>query len=251
MEITDHIRSLAGSLGIIDFGVAAASAWDDDELVSKLIPEAQRPLSIMRGARSVIVIGIPVQRAILATAPSVYYSEHYKTLNMMLDLAGQRIAMELDNMGYPSVFVSRDGYQGIEGLRKDPSSFFSHRHSAYLAGLGSFGVSNMLLTERNGPRIRFTSIITTADLKKDKPSKKKLCTECMRCRTECPDAAVAPDLYPKGITDKLRCVERSATLRNEGRSPCGLCIFACPVGKDVNDHLPTDEAVKKIRSYSR
>ena len=251
MELTERIVSLARSLGIVDIGIARAGAWDDDALVSKIIPKDERPKALMRNSRSVIAIGIPMQRAILATAPSVYYFEHYKTVNSMLDHAAQRIAMELNNMGYDAMFVSRDGYQGIEGLRKDPSSFFSHRHSAYLAGLGSFGVNNMLLTKKNGPRIRFVSVITTAELNYNGPIKEQLCIKCMKCRKECPDDAVASGMYPNNITDKKRCVERSATLRNEGRSPCGRCIYVCPVGTDVNDNIPTDDAIKYIRSYGR
>jgi epoxyqueuosine reductase QueG len=251
MELNEHIRSLARSLGIVDIGSADASAWDTDVLVSKIIPENERPRSLMQNSRSVISIGIPVQRAILATAPSVYYSEHYKIINSVLDNASQRIAAELNILGYPSIFVSRDGYQGIEGLRKDASSFFSHRHAAYLAGLGTFGMNNMLLTEKNGPRIRFTSVITTVDMRHNSPSGKKLCTECMRCRTECPDDAVAYAMYPKGLTDKRRCVERSAILRDAGRSPCGRCIFVCPVGKDINENVPTDEAIMNVQRYGK
>jgi epoxyqueuosine reductase QueG len=169
----------------------------------------------------------------------------------MLDQAAQRIAMELHILGYPAIFVSRDGYQGIEGLRRDPSSFFSHRHSAYLAGLGTFGVSGMLLTENNGPRMRYTSIITTAELDHNVPMKKQLCTRCMRCTKECPEGAVTKGMYPDEITDKKRCVEYSAVLRAKGCSPCGRCLFVCPVGKDVHDPLPTDDAIANIRKYTK
>ncbi|MDR0198281.1 MAG: epoxyqueuosine reductase [Methanomassiliicoccaceae archaeon] len=251
MDLTERIRSLARSLGIVDIGVAGTGAWDTDELVSRVIPKDERPLSLMRGSRSVVVIGIPMQMSILATAPSAYYSEHYRTVNSMLDHAAQRIAMELQIEGHAAAFVSRDGYQGIEGLRKDASSFFSHRHAAYLAGLGTFGVSNMLLTEKNGPRIRFTSVITTAELIHNGPSKVQLCTRCMRCGNECPENAVAAGMYPNDITDKQRCVEYSAILRAEGRSPCGRCIFVCPVGKDLDDPLPTDDTIRHIRSYTK
>jgi len=251
MDLTDHVISIARSLGIVDIGTADAGAWDNDALVSKMIPRDERPKALMNGARSVIVIGIPTQRTILATAPSAYYTEHYRTLNSMLDHAAQRIAMELNILGYDAMFVSRDGYQGIEGLRKDPSSFFSHRHSAYLAGLGTFGMNNMLLTEKNGPRIRFTSVITTAELRCGRPMKKQLCTKCMRCTNECPENAVPSGAYPESITDKRKCVEYSAILRSKGCSPCGRCIFVCPVGNDTDGPLPTDDAIRHIRSYTK
>ncbi|MCL1984726.1 MAG: 4Fe-4S binding protein [Methanomassiliicoccaceae archaeon] len=247
--LMNAIRSTARSLGIVDIGVANAEAWETDGLVGTIIPENEHPSSMLEGSRSVIVIGIPVSRAILATAPSSYYSEHYRTINSMLDHASQRIAMELEIEGHTAAFVSRDGYQGIEGLRKNASSFFSHRHAAYLAGMGTFGISNMLITKKNGPRMRFTSVITTAELPYGGPLKEGLCTECMRCVSECPQNAVVPEGYPTGITQKQRCVEYSAILRSKGCSPCGRCIFVCPVGEDINGHLPADETIKHIQTY--
>ena len=249
-DLMDRLTSLARSLGIVDIGVADVKAWETDPMTASIF-ESERPVSLMIGARSVIVIGIPVQRSILATAPSAYYSEHYRTINSMLDHAAQRIAMELNIRGYEASYIPRDGYPGIEGLMRDPSSFFSHRHSAYLAGLGTFGVNNMLLTEKNGPRIRFISVVTTAELPYGKPIKKPICTECMRCRTECPADAVASELYPNGISEKKKCVEYSAVLRKRGCSPCGRCIFVCPIGKDVNDSLPAEDAIAHIRSYTK
>jgi len=249
-DLMDRLTSLARSLGIVDIGVADPKAWETDPMAASIF-ESERPTSLMIGARSVIVIGIPVQRSILATAPSAYYSEHYKTINSMLDHAAQRIAMELNILGYEASYIPRDGYPGIEGLMRDPSSFFSHRHSAYLAGLGTFGINNMLLTEKNGPRIRFISVVTTAELPYGKPMKRKLCTECMRCNTECPADAVASEMYPKGISEKKRCVEYSAILRKKGCSPCGRCIFVCPVGDDAGGPLPTEDAVAHVRSYTK
>ncbi|MDR2866695.1 MAG: epoxyqueuosine reductase [Methanomassiliicoccaceae archaeon] len=250
-DMMERIRATARSIGIVDIGVADADAWNTDAMVSKIILECERPSSLMQGARSVMVIGIPVQKTILATAPSPFYAEHYRQVNLMLDLAAQRMAMEIHGTGHAAIYVSRDGYQGISGLRKDPSSFFSHRHAAYLAGFGTFGLNNMLLTEKNGPRIRFTSVITTAELPSGKPMEKQLCTICMRCVDECPQGAVASSMYPKKITDKQKCVEYSAVLRSQGRSPCGRCIFVCTIGKDTNDPLPTDDAIANIRRFTK
>jgi len=247
-ELIRDTTLLARSLGIADIGVADARAWGKDRMTES-IPKTQWPSSLMQGARSVIVLGIPVERTILATAPSVYYSEHYKTINSILDHAAQRITMELRIMGHQAIPVPRDGYRGIEGLRRDPSFFFSHRHAAYLAGMGTFGISNMLLTKKNGPRIRFVSVVTDAELPYASPIKDSICTECMKCTAECPCGAVGSETYPAGITEKQRCVEFSAPLRDRGHSPCGRCIFVCPVGEDANGPLPTDEAIKRVRSY--
>jgi epoxyqueuosine reductase QueG len=54
----------------------------------------------------------------------------------------------LNNEGFPSIWIPRDGYGSISILKEKPIAFFSHRHAAFLAGLGNFGINNMLLTEK-------------------------------------------------------------------------------------------------------
>lgn len=115
------------------------------------MPEEFYPQSIYPEARSVIVIGLPVSLPVLETSPSIYYRELYNTINSLLDQHTYRLAAFLTQLGHPSIFVPRDGYFGIRALLKNPVAFFSHRHAALLAGLGNFGVNNMLLTPEYGP----------------------------------------------------------------------------------------------------
>jgi epoxyqueuosine reductase len=119
-----------------------------------------RPGAIYPGTNTVIVIGIPVSLPVLETSPSIFYHELYKTINTMLDQSSYRISIMLNRLGYPSIALPRDGYGSISVLKENPVAFFSHRHAAYLAGLGNFGVNNMILTPGYGPRVRFTSIFT-------------------------------------------------------------------------------------------
>ncbi len=69
----------------------------------------------------------------------------------------------LNQKGYPSIYLPRDGYGDIKVLLKKPLAFFSRHHAAYLAGMGSFGQNNMILTPEYGLRVRFTSIFTSAE----------------------------------------------------------------------------------------
>ncbi|MDN5356949.1 MAG: hypothetical protein AB7D42_00565 [Candidatus Methanomethylophilaceae archaeon] len=144
-----------------------ADGRDTDPLVSSTVPPKRRPKSLMPGCRSALVIGVPVQKCIIDRPPSIWYREHYRVLNAYLEMAAERAVLEFERNGVSAVSIPRDGYLGVKGLRKSPSAFFSRRHSAYLCGLGTFGMNGMILTEGYGPRIGFVTVLTDALLPKD------------------------------------------------------------------------------------
>ena len=174
------------------------------------------------------------------------YKEHYKTVNLRLDALALDIATMLDNEGYDAVPITRDGYHGIRGLKESPSSFFSHRHAAYLAGLGTFGINHTVLTETHGSRVRFASVVTSADLTAESPMFENVCINCNKCVDVCPVDALTDEPYPGGF-DKFLCVDRSDELAKEGIAPCGLCIAVCPVGRKVPP--PMEDFREKVQSY--
>ncbi|MCE8422687.1 MAG: epoxyqueuosine reductase [Candidatus Methanoperedens sp.] len=237
MELKKELLRKCKDLGIPLVGMAPVKLWRSppDDLPNKLfpwIPEKFWPQSIYPEARTVIVIGLPVPLPIVETAPSIYYHELYKTVNSMLDQRAYEIANFLTEKDHPSIYLPRDGYGDVKILIEKPFAFFSHKHAAYLAGMGSFGQNNVLLTPEYGPRVRFTSIFTEAEIKPDMKKCKDLCIRCLLCVKNCPVNAI-PEKgdFPPPV-DKRLCAERSTKLRDEYRSPCGICIKVCPVGKD-------------------
>lgn len=250
-SVDEILRGLFVGLGIRVFGYASVSSWGTDPIVSRRVALASRPSSIMKAARSVIVIGIPISPVTIDTAPSIAYAEAYRTVNLMLDQATQRITMELLAHGYDAMPVPRDGYQGLEGLRESPTAFFSHRHAAYLAGLGTFGENNLLLNPEYGPYIRYSSVITSAPLPAGCPMNAEVCIHCGNCSISCPAGALTRGTYPDNITDKTKCIDRSAELRSRGISPCGQCISSCPIGRGHGRHSQRPESLELIRSYQK
>jgi epoxyqueuosine reductase len=230
-ELKITIKRRCEELDIPLAGFAPADRWDNPPF-EPWVPEEFRPRAIFPEAKTVIVIGLPVNLPIIETAPSIWYYELYRTVNTLLDIDGYRIASFLNNEGFPSVGVPRDGYGSITQLKERPLAFFSHRHAAYLAGLGNFGINNTLLTKKYGPRVRFTSIFTAADIPPDSIMEDSLCTRCMRCVNACPVKAIGAEGYPTGLIDKKACATRSEALSKRYISPCGLCIKVCPVGED-------------------
>lgn len=228
-------------------GCAPVGRWEDPALNPDM-PEAFYPRSIWPEAVSVVVIGLPVHLPALETSPSIWYREEYKTVNSLLDQYTYRLAEFLNAQGYPSVSVPRDGYGDVSVLEDTPYAFFSHRHAAYLAGLGNFGVSNMLLTAQYGPRVRFGALFTAAPLPSDPVIETPLCTRCMNCVHSCPVHALNEGDYPDSRTDSAKCARYSRHLAQHYRAPCGVCIKVCPVGEDRRHYRREDTGIYQERA---
>jgi epoxyqueuosine reductase len=234
-------------LGIKIVGFASIERWSNPpetlpNTFKEWIPPEYWPQNIYPETKTVIVIGLPIPLPIIETTPSIYYHELYKTVNHLLDEKAYEIADYLTSNGYPSLYLPRDAYGSIDQLIKKPFAFFSHKHAAYLAGLGSFGQNNVLLTPEYGPRVRFTSIFTTAHIKGDPLKNIDYCTHCHQCAISCPIQAInreTGEYFPPPV-NKISCAEYSKKLRKNFKSPCGICIKTCPVGADRETYRRTD-----------
>ena len=248
MDPDNIIREFGIRHSIPLIGVASISRWKTP-LFDPWIPEDFFPEHIFPGTRSVIVIGLAVDLPVLETSPSIWYRELYKTINSQLDQYTMQMASLLNQAGYPSVFVPRDGYGSISVLLRNPVAFFSHRHAAVLAGLGTFGVNNMVLTRKYGPRIRFGSVFTTAEIPSSPLIDEDLCIHCNLCVDCCPTRALKDGDYPQTLTDKQSCATYSASLNTRFISPCGICIKVCPVGTDRIHFGRMDSGIYKTGTH--
>ena len=246
-ELKQTLLATCQKMDIPLIGFAAVDRWEDPSLNPDM-PEAFYPQSIWPEAASVIVIGLPIHLPALETTPSIWYREEYQTVNALLDQYTYRLAEFLNQRGYPSVSVPRDGYGNVSVLEENPYAFFSHRHAAYLAGLGNFGVNNMLLTPQYGPRVRFGAVFTTALLPSDPVMTTPLCTRCMNCVHQCPVHALNEKDYPDGLTDTAKCARYSQHLATHYRAPCGVCIKVCPVGEDRASYAREDTGIYQERT---
>lgn len=243
-HLKSEIKARCVRLDIPIMGVASVDRWEDPPFLPWM-PEEFYPESILPEARSVIVLGLPITLPILETTPSIHYHELYRTVNSILDQQGYLLSNMLNERGHPSIWIPRDGYGSLEVLKHNPIAFFSHRHAALLAGLGTFGINNMLLTKEYGPRVRFVSVLTSAELPSDPIMEKELCIRCMRCVELCPTKALIEGYYPQALTIKDRCTAWSDSLHKKSTSPCGICIKVCPIGEDREFFGRSDPAIYK------
>ena len=157
------------------------------------------------------------------------------------------LEIELENMGIEAVAPMNSPIWKSERSEKYAfASNWSERHAAYAAGLGTFGVSDGLITPF-GKAMRAGSLIANVFLE---PSKSPYedhhayCLffqngECLKCVDRCPIGAIS-----KNGHDKLTCQKYVSMTRNyvtkhygfEGYG-CGLCQTDVPCESGIPKEL--------------
>ncbi len=238
VELTQSVKDHAqDEIGFDLVGIASATDPQFD-----IAPEGHKPAEWLPGAKSVVVGGIKVLREILHTTPSPVYAKHYDQLNLWLTQAAYELSRFLHRQGFRAMyFPESDPYEYFRAqqARGEPrySPSFCHLHSAVAAGLGKRGKVGVVLTPEYGPRQRWISVITTAELVPDPRMQKELCLDFIKpgaCGDKCIEVcrkeqrgALKP--WPdEGGVDMYAC--DWASLKAAGLS-CGRCIEVCPVGK--------------------
>jgi epoxyqueuosine reductase QueG len=123
------------------------------------IAEFSRAISIGIALLHSIVDQLP-QRADPAVAMN--YKHHaYDLVNQRLDHITSRLSSLLQSEGCRALPVPASQTVDDERL----CDVFSHKMAAHLAGLGWIGKNCMLITPEVGPRVRWATVLTDAELK--------------------------------------------------------------------------------------
>ncbi|MFQ5811640.1 MAG: epoxyqueuosine reductase [Anaerolineae bacterium] len=116
------------------------------------------------------------------------------------------------------------------------------KDAAVLAGLGTIGKNNLVITPQFGPRVRLRALFLDVDLEPTGPIDFDPCEGCdMPCRRACPRKAFRNGSYSRALCD-LQMGEDEANeviIENwgDGGSPgrvrkyCRACELACPVAR--------------------
>lgn len=112
------------------------------------------------------------------------------------------------------------------------------KDAAVLAGLGTLGRNNLVVTPAFGPRVRLRALLIDADLPGNDPLPYHPCVNCdMPCLEACPQAAFASGAFSRDCClEKMNADETAALIAAEAESQpmvityCRACEMACPVG---------------------
>jgi len=250
--LKDEIKRIALREGASKVGIASVESFAG-------APNGYAPADFIPDAKSVISFGVRLLDAAverdrlfmnsqmipeelrMPVQEYIYETVAYGMVNVLLDRIGLLIALFLEKCGYPSMCFPATYdtyYESLMSKIPNFQAFFSHRHAAVRAGLGEFGLNNLVLTPEYGPRIRLNSVITSIQLEPDPIIGEKLCArECALCLEACALCVDNPStnilapkenlnwseiwLDPPSVTDKHACAS--------GRC-AGECIRVCPVG---------------------
>jgi len=228
--LQQEIISFAREKGADLIGFARVEKWAE----MAEVPQEFWPEELWPPAKTVIVLGMAMPLPIVETTPSAIHMELYNTCNRELDSLAYRLTLWLNRQGQASIFFPRDCYGSIKILLEKPFAAFGHVPAAKYAGLGTLGLSHLLLTPAFGPRVRFVSVFTVATLENSPPQAKELCIKCQACIKCCPPGALKAPPHGGGLAvyDKIGCAQRAYELTRRRCYPCGVCSKVCPIGDD-------------------
>ena len=250
MDLTRELLDMAKTGGVSLAGVAPVERFDG-------APRGHHPAELLPGAKTVFTFGIRILNRVmewpdlLKGSPMIaedvrvevlrtvfYRRSGYDIINDRLNQVALSLANYLEDMGYASLFFPAT-YGALPEKVGQLPGMLSQRHAAVRAGLGEFGLNNVVVTARYGPRTRFNSVITTAPLTPSPLLGTKVCqgADCRICVDECPAGALS--LLPVETLEEVRLDPASRTdwtlcRKSQTSSDCmGRCLRVCPVGRST------------------
>lgn len=203
-------------------------------------PEHLMPCDILPDAQSIISFFIPFQENIIesnisGTMASEEWARAYITTNDLIKTIGEKIEILMRQNGYETGKIPAT-HNFDEGKL---ISNWSHRHIAYIAGLGTFGINNMLITQ-NGCCGRFGSIIINYEFNGYKPGKQiserclnKINGSCRICWGKC-----IANAYENNSFNRHKCygqcLKNAEYHKNGGYADvCGKCLVGLPCSTKI------------------
>ncbi|MBN1918303.1 MAG: epoxyqueuosine reductase [Verrucomicrobia bacterium] len=226
-ELFVELRAIARTRGATSFGVASVEAMLEAGLRCPT-PEFER-------FPSAISVGFRLSDAVIETLidrPTKLYAYHYRVVNAQLDRIALELTAALQTRGYEALPLPSSQVVDWDTQRGQAS----HKWVALFAGLGFFGLNNLIVHPEFGARLRYVTVYTDAPLPAARPIE-EACGECRACVAACPCGAIGDTVDHFNLDrccEQLNLFKRTAGV---GHHICGLCIKACvgregPAGKD-------------------
>ncbi len=215
--------------------VSFAAAKDPlfEKMKEVVRPTHATPEDLLKNAQTVIAYYLPFVQDIPRSNAQAYNASrewavaYVETNQLIIDL-NNHLSDILEKRGFFTKVLPPTHNFDTQQLMAD----WSHKHIAYIAGLGKFGLHHMLITEK-GCCGRLGSIVTDATIQPSTRPEGEFCLglhndSCKLCFDKCPNGALTEDAY-----DRQKCygllLENAEIYKEEGLADvCGKCTSVVP-----------------------
>jgi len=245
-EIENVIIKNAESKSIYREPIFAYSKTNNNKFnkILTTIPDHLMPNDLLKDAKTVCAFFLPFSEQIIyenrEEEPfAKSWAMAYVSTNNLINYINSQIKEYLNNSGFDSNFVVPTGSGKVREsyFNKDYYPDYSHRHVAWVCGLGEFGMNNMLIT-KTGCAGRYGSFVTDAEFEFETPDNVQRCyykinKSCGKCFSLCPVKALKPEGF-----EAIRCYDRlmengKLNMELEYSRVCGKCaVGPCAIFKE-------------------
>ncbi|MFA5055059.1 MAG: 4Fe-4S double cluster binding domain-containing protein [Dehalococcoidia bacterium] len=187
----------------------------------------------------------------IAGGPTLEYFNLFESVNKELSRIVAQISSEMNARGIDNrpMIATGDDSNRDANYEVNLRYKFSHKMAATGAGLGWIGKTDLLISNKFGPRVRFASVLTNHRFQKiGEPIRKSKCGSCTICVEKCPAQAASGRLWDTTVhrdefydAHKCRdmCKHLAMTRIQKDATICGICVSVCPFGKKKRRDGPT------------
>lgn len=205
-------------------------------------PTHALPKDFLSEAKTVVAYFIPFDEAITKSNINEKYTSKewaiaYIETNKLIFNLNTFIMNELEKLGYKSNVIPATHNFDTQKLISD----WSHRHVAYIAGLGTFGLNNMIITEK-GCCGRVGSFVTDIKIKPTQKTEAENCLYksmniCKKCVDRCVNDALKTESFDRHKCYEM-CLENDRFHSELGLvDVCGKCLVNVPCAtKNPRNH---------------
>lgn len=196
-------------------------------------PSHSIPKDFMEDAKTIIAYFLPFEEFIPKSniegrdSSRIWAIAYTETNKLILNL-NSHIQDEINKLGHKTELIPATHNFDTKTLISD----WSHRHVAYIAGLGKFGLNNMLITEK-GCCGRVGTTITNLEIEPTERKGKEYCLykyngSCKKCVKRCVNDALTAESFNRHKCYEM-CLHNAEIYKDIGLSDaCGKCLVGVP-----------------------
>jgi len=224
--IKEYVRS-APHLREPQVGFADCASPMIPNLKNVVISGHEMPEDILPDPKIIISYFLPFQKEVALSNvsgrhASKIWKASYDDTNRLIASLNDALVEYIHELGFRAAYSKKTSQISKDILM----SCWSQRHIAEIAGLGKFGLNNLLIT-RVGSCGRFGSVVCDLPIVPDLPETEERCLYkltggCMKCVKNCPVSALREDGFLR-----VRC---QANEEIGDTDICGKCAVDIPCG---------------------